>query len=276
MWQLTAGRRRAATRAAAAAAAPPRSSMLSAINHTLREDHASGVRVLLRQAAVGRRPVHHRTANAMSTSAAAADGPAVAAAVAAAAARVALLLLVATSGANNMVAVMSTATDELLQQPQQEGILVDWAAQRRQWESGGRDLAAQLQANISAAIAKQSPQQLAVAAGRYLFGNRTLLIENATDFALVAAGDGPVELIFANHRGGVVIRSCINVTISGRNASGTGGIHVDRSPPPFAQGTVTKSRAGASAVEFTLDGDSADPRSLSGGVDPTDHWPNGS
>ena len=107
-------------------------------------------------------------------------------------------------------------------------------------------------------------------------GNRTLLIENATDFALVAAGDGPVEFIFSNHRGGLLVRSCNNVTLAGRNQTGQAGIHVDRSPPPLAQGTVTKAAAGGNPAEFTLDGDSADPRALSGALDPTDHWPNGS
>ena len=151
---------------------------------------------------------------------------------------------------------------------------VDWAAQRQRWAAGD-DPARDLQTKIDAAIASRSPQ-LTVPAGNYFFGNRTLLIENATDFALLADGLGPVEFVFANAEGGVIIHSCNNVTISGRNATGRAGIHVDRSPPPFAQGTVTKVSDGTSPAEFTLDGDSADPRSLSGDVDPTDYWPNGS
>jgi|EP01046_Picozoa_sp_COSAG06_P008390 hypothetical protein len=151
---------------------------------------------------------------------------------------------------------------------------VDWEAEQRQ-RASGVDPAGDLQRKIDAAIASGSPQ-LEIPAGDYLFGNRTLLIAKASDFALVAAGDGPVELVFANSEGGVIIHSCTNVTISGRNATGRAGIHVDRSPPPFAQGTVTKKSEGGKGVEFTLDGDSADPRTLSGSLDPTDHWPNGS
>ena len=41
----------------------------------------------------------------------------------------------------------------------------------------------------------------------------------------------------------------------GRNATGRAGIHVDRSPPPFAQGTVTKKGTAKDPAEFTLDGD---------------------
>ena len=99
------------------------------------------------------------------------------------------------------------------------------------------DPAGDLQARITAAIARSAPS-LAVPAGIYSFGNRTLLIENATDFALLAAG--PVQFIFWQHRGGVVIRGCANVTVSGQNGTGTGGIVVDRSPPPYAQILVTK------------------------------------
>lgn len=149
---------------------------------------------------------------------------------------------------------------------------VDWEAQQRQWESGN-DPAADLQRKISTAVATGS-SMVVVPPGNYFFGNRTLLIENATDFVLEAAGE--VEFVFANSEGGVIIRSCNNVTISGRNSTGHGGIHVDRSPPPFAQGTVTKKTDGHQPAEFTLDGDSADPRALSGALDPTDHWPNGS
>ena len=151
---------------------------------------------------------------------------------------------------------------------------VDWQAEQRA-RASGVDPAGDLQRKIDAAIASGSPQ-LEVPAGDYLFGNRTLLIANATDFALVAAGDGPVEFVFANSEGGVIIHSCTNVTISGRNVTGRAGIHVDRSPPPFAQATVTKKSEGGQGAEFILDGDSADPRTLSGSLDPTDHWPNGS
>ena len=153
---------------------------------------------------------------------------------------------------------------------------VDWEQQYREWEAGN-DPAGLLQRQINAAIAKGRPE-LIVPGGRYLFGNRTLLIENATNFALLAAGDdGAVEFIFANSEGGVIIHSSTNVTISGRNSTGRAGIHVDRSPPPFAQGTITKKSDGHEhPAEFTLDGDSADPRALSGAPDPTDHWPNGS
>ena len=133
------------------------------------------------------------------------------------------------------------------------------------------DPAAELQAKIDGAIAAGAPS-LAVEAGDYHFGNRTLLIENATDFALLAAG--PVQFIFWQHRGGVVVRSCTNVTISGQNATGMAGIVVDRSPPPYAQGLITGEHGGF--VEFELEGDSADPWTLSGDLDPTDHWPNGS
>ena len=150
---------------------------------------------------------------------------------------------------------------------------VDWTAQQQQWASGN-DPAAELQRRINTAIAHGSPTVM-VAPGNYFFGNRTLLIENATDFVLAAAG-GEVEFVFANSEGGVIIHSCSNVTITGRNSTGRAGIHVDRSPPPFAQGTVTKKSDGHQPAEFTLDGDSADPRTLSGALDPTDHWPNGS
>ena len=134
------------------------------------------------------------------------------------------------------------------------------------------DPAGGLQAEIDSAIARGAPS-LPVPAGIYNFGNRTLLIENATDFTLLALG--PVQLIFWQHRGGVVIRSCVNVTISGRNATGAAGIVVDRSPPPYAQAIVTKAGGGDTPAEFELQGDSADPRTLSGDLDPTDHWPHG-
>ena len=150
---------------------------------------------------------------------------------------------------------------------------VDWVAAQRQWAAGD-DPAGELQRAIDAAVARGAPS-LTVRAGHYLFGNRTLLIANARDFTLRAAGDGPVEWTFFGAQGGVVIHSCSNVTISGTNSSGAGGIHVDRSPPPFAQGTVTKAASGHAPAEFSLDGDSADPRTLSGDSDPTDHWPNG-
>lgn len=149
---------------------------------------------------------------------------------------------------------------------------VDWKAQERLWASGN-DPAADLQRKIIAAIANGTPGVM-IPSGNYFFGNRTLLIENATNFKITAAGK--VELVFANSEGGVIIRSCNNVVISGSNDTGRGGIHVDRSPPPFAQGTVTKKSDGKQPAEFTLDGDSADPRTLSGSLDPTDHWPNGS
>ena len=62
------------------------------------------------------------------------------------------------------------------------------------------DPAGGLQAEIDSAIAHGAPS-LPVPAGIYNFGNRTLLIENATDFTLLALG--PVQLIFWQHRGGV-------------------------------------------------------------------------
>ena len=85
---------------------------------------------------------------------------------------------------------------------------VDWEAQQRQWESGN-DPAADLQRKISTAVATGS-SMVVVPPGNYFFGNRTLLIENATDFVLEAAGE--VEFVFANSEGGVIIRSCNNIS----------------------------------------------------------------
>ena len=195
------------------------------------------------------------------------------------------------------------------------------------------DPAAELQLKINAAIASGAGR-LGIPAGDYLFGNRTLLVQDAHNLRLEAEGrhqttkgkkkdtrncwshppthppqlnvrtgagaggpplltrsccitlltraccittlpsllrllrciasihpspTGPVTLWFTNADGGFMVRRCSNVTISGMNASGTAGLRIDRSPPPFVQGTVTAVLDGA--VEFTLDGDSADPRS---------------
>lgn len=127
------------------------------------------------------------------------------------------------------------------------------------------DPAAALQAKIDAAIVAKSSLVL-VAAGRYDFGNRTFLVEDAANLEIRAGGH--VELIFWQHLGGVMFRRCVNVTFNGANASGASGFHVDRSPPPFAQMTVTKVLA-KNAVEFTLDGDAQDPLLLTCDDDPS-------
>jgi hypothetical protein len=95
-----------------------------------------------------------------------------------------------------------------------------------------------------------------VPSGEYYFGNRTLLIQNATDFALVARG--PVTFWFTNSDGGFMLRGCSNVTVMGD--SPTTPLRIDRSPPPFSQGTLTNLTA--KTMEFKLDGDSPDPRAL--------------
>lgn len=120
------------------------------------------------------------------------------------------------------------------------------------------DPAADLQQKINQAVGS-GVAQLSIAAGDYFFGNRTLLIQGARNFALRAAG--PVNIWFSNADGGFLIRDSHNVTIDGMNTTGTGGLHIDRSPPPFVQGTVTK--VAGKTLEFTLDGDSDDPRSSS-------------
>ena len=48
-----------------------------------------------------------------------------------------------------------------------------------------------------------------------------------------------------------------------------GGFRVDRSPPPLTQLTVARVVADKGIVEFTLDGDAADPTTLSPGDDPS-------
>ena len=128
------------------------------------------------------------------------------------------------------------------------------------------DPAEALQARIDAAIAASAPL-VTVAAGTYNFGNRTLLVQDASNLEIRAAG-GPVELVFWQHLGGVMFRRCQNVTLHGANASGTGGFHVDRSPPPFAQMTVAKVLP-KNAVEFALDGDAQDPLLLTCDDDPS-------
>lgn len=118
------------------------------------------------------------------------------------------------------------------------------------------DPAGELQLKINAAVASKA-QKLKIPGGDYYFGNKTLLVQDATNLRLEA--DGPVTFWFTNSDGGFMVRRCSNVTISGMNSSGKAGLRIDRSPPPFVQGTVTKVTDGM--VEFTLDGDSADPRS---------------
>jgi len=118
------------------------------------------------------------------------------------------------------------------------------------------DPAADLQQKINAAIASGAAT-LNVAAGDYFFGNRTLLIQDATNFELRAAG--PVTVWFTNTDGGVLLRRCTNVSIVGHAPSQP--LRVDRSPPPWSQGTVTKVGP-KNTFEFTLDGDSADPRAI--------------
>ena len=109
------------------------------------------------------------------------------------------------------------------------------------------DPAADLQRKIDAAVASGAAT-LAVPRGDYFFGNRTLLIQGARNLALQA--QGPVNIWFSNADGGFLIRDSRNVTIDGMNRSGTAGLHIDRSPPPFVQGTVTKVDGGT--VEFSL------------------------
>jgi len=65
----------------------------------------------------------------------------------------------------------------------------------------------------------------------------------------------------------VLFRRCANVTLNGANASGMGGFHVDRSPPPLSQLTVAK--VSGKDVELTLDGDSQDPHLLGCDDDPS-------
>ena len=117
------------------------------------------------------------------------------------------------------------------------------------------DPAADLQEKIDLAISSGAAQ-LSVAPGDYFFGNRTLLIQDAKDFVLRATGN--VTVWFTNTDGGVLLRRCSNVSILGFGPGQP--LRVDRSPPPWSQGTVTK--AGPKSFEFTLDGDSADPRAI--------------
>lgn len=115
------------------------------------------------------------------------------------------------------------------------------------------DPAAALQQKIDTAIAARA-RSLSIPAGDYRFGNRTLLIQDATN--LKAAG--PVTIWFTNHDGGFVLRRCTNVSILGYGPGQP--LRIDRSPPPWSQGTVTST--GSGSFEFTLDGDSADPRTM--------------
>ncbi len=121
----------------------------------------------------------------------------------------------------------------------------------------GGDPAGELQAQIDQAIRDGAPA-LTVAPGDYRFGNRTLLIQDATNFALVASG--AVTFWFSGSDGGFMIRHCSNVTI--RGASPSTPLRVDRSPPPFSQGTITQVGLPKGRMAFTLDGDSPDPRTL--------------
>ena len=98
------------------------------------------------------------------------------------------------------------------------------------------DRAGELQGAIDAAITRGGAVQVPVS-GEYFFGNRTLLIQGATDLAMVATS--PTTFWFAGHLGGVRVRDSRNVTISGRNLTGTGGIRIDRAPKPYTQGTIT-------------------------------------
>ena len=122
------------------------------------------------------------------------------------------------------------------------------------------DPAAALQARIDAAIVSGT-NLVSVPAGEYYFGNRTLLVQDARDLAIMA--EGPVTFWFTNTDGGVMLRRCVNVTLSG--ASKLEPLRIDRSPPPFAQGTVTAllpSAKGGGRMVFTLDADSPDPRAI--------------
>lgn len=119
------------------------------------------------------------------------------------------------------------------------------------------DPAGELQAQITQAIRDGVPA-LTVAPGDYRFGNRTLLIQDAANFALVASG--AVTFWFSGSDGGFLIRRCTNVTV--RGASPSTPLRVDRSPPPFAQGTITQVGLPKGRMMFTLDGDSPDPRTL--------------
>lgn len=126
------------------------------------------------------------------------------------------------------------------------------------------DRAGKLQVAIDAAITRGGAAQIAVS-GEYFFGNRTLLIQGATDLAVLATA--PTTFWFAGHQGGVRVRDSFNVTISGRNLTGAGGIRIDRAPKPYTQATIT-ARGGKDRVSFSVDGDSADPRTLTPASDP--------
>ncbi len=118
------------------------------------------------------------------------------------------------------------------------------------------DPAEDLQRRIDAAI-RSGVKDLSVAAGDYFFGNRTLRIQGAQNFTLRAASAN-VTFWFTNSDGGVLIKDCYNLSVRGFGPGKP--LRVDRSPPPWSQGTVTKT--GPKVFEFTLDGDSADPRSI--------------
>jgi hypothetical protein len=143
------------------------------------------------------------------------------------------------------------------------GLLLPWSAAEPQQldEQLGDDPAGALQRRMDLAVRAKEPQLL-VPAGDYRFGNRTLLLQDATDFALVASG--PVTFWFTGSDGGFLIRRCNNVTV--RGASRAEPLRVDRSPPPFSQGTITQvgmvQGDGGVVMQFTLDGDSADPRTF--------------
>jgi hypothetical protein len=150
------------------------------------------------------------------------------------------------------------ATGAVQQQPQQPQPQPQhrYANHHNNTSDDAGDPAAALQRQIDAAIAAKD-DSLSIPAGDYRFGNRTLIIQDATDLVIQAAG--PVTIWFSNHHGGFVLRRCTNVSILG---AGPGQpLRLDRSPPPWSQGTVTSAGSG-SFFEFTLDGDSADPRTM--------------
>jgi hypothetical protein len=131
----------------------------------------------------------------------------------------------------------------------------------------GPDRAADLQQSINSAITR-GDTLLVLQGGDCNFHNRTLLIQNATNFELRA--ESPVTFWFAGHRGGMVVQGCKNVTINGGRSDGlSAGLTIGRRPLPAMQATVTK--ATRSFVEFDLDedSDSADPRDLVPGPDPS-------
>lgn len=111
----------------------------------------------------------------------------------------------------------------------------------------GVDPSDQLQRNLNAAIAA-GRSTFAIAPGVYR-PKRDLLLDNARDLSIASGGGGNVTFLFTCNWG-LVLRSSINVSVS--------GVIIGYDPPCYSQGVIesstpSRTRFGHSTFTYTLD-----------------------